>query len=1244
MAEQTSLQDAIRNVQHLRTHSLLDDQPPIEASPMGVNCMASYDCNFEDRCAFVAGVSRYVEEAQSLASLNVILEEGFKHAGTIYTWRSCSRAIPQVKSNEQENRLELYQKTVDVLGPRVSKLRELFKFQSQAIARFTQEIRTLAHPERLKGFVSQTTKLTLARMLDMFAVLDALKNMKACLNNDFSFWKRAHGFLTRGAAAIDPADIQEEREVGLFLAMQHSITTKLQQSLQEIDRYDDVLAEVANECLAMYEQRQYVLPAEKHLLLKVAAFTLFLMDGDAKKKGSPNVYKHKQIDLLRFDSMFKSLPIVPLFGDMQIALLSFLKMSPNFDPAKWQTGTEAADQIVKETQYNIVRLEEDFRAEYIAFITDASLMQAKTHSGQLANMSGSKPSEVAVRGLRLLSHWTASIIELNAWKLAHPTDKYTNRDCSDSAEAYEKAMRYNYLGEERIALVQIVSMIKSAARTLWAMEGILTAAIRRDIHDEVQEFVQVTLRDIIRNTTKKKKTRARAVLAGIRATCADWLQGAEPTDDPFLKGEKDLKYAVPDRRSRQCGLGSTQLFMLRTMLESLCADEKKKSLKEEIDPKHQPALEAFYARSLFFDHLLRFNETLQEAADLSQFWFREFFLELSAGKRIQFPIEMSLPWILISEVLTSKDPSVMELVLYPLDLYNDSANYALNKFKLQWLYDEVEAEVDLCFDQFVFRLSEQIFIFYKSHAAAMLLDKEFKRLASEQNCHASFPGPSRYLPLLRQRHLQVLGRSVDLNHLLSQRMNIHIKKALDVAIGRFESSNLSSILELDNLVEQARLTHSLLSTHLSLDPFSDLLQEANEAVTTPYGRISLHVFAELTVDIMPNWAYSTTTRRFTVPELAPTFGDGEPTRDAPPRTAPHYFCGSKALNAAHFAVCEQQQHFLGAEHFACLVRLLGYGGVAMCIDEMLKLVHHEIENTLTPYVTSLTEGMPKKCKLPAFDYGSVGAMGFFQLRLKEIMAYRDLQTEVFHAFRQIGNAVVIFQMLEESLMREEVADLRQALPFQAVVSVTAQGGEDRAEKLRQATAALECMRFGAVMGQHGTPQEKKLADDAELLTRERLHRGLGLFDAAMARIQRDLFAVDAANGKVWSGPGSADPEDCTEFHRLWSAINFTALFTASSGGRDLTEAYFGDGFVWGGATLVALLGQASRFEALDFGSHVVNVHLADPKDEAFCGVSLRVFAQFGLAKKQLHNHIFNTLARFLPLDPPAVYIPPIFPS
>ena len=77
----------------------------------------------------------------------------------------------------------------------------------------------------------------------------------------------------------------------------------------------------------------------------------------------------------------------------------------------------------------------------------------------------------------------------------------------------------------------------------------------------------------------------------------------------------------------------------------------------------------------------------------------------------------------------SKDTSkefmtyLFRCVLYPLDLYNDSAHYALTVFRKQYLYDEVEAEVNLCFDQFVYKLSEQIYSYYKHLAGSILLDK-----------------------------------------------------------------------------------------------------------------------------------------------------------------------------------------------------------------------------------------------------------------------------------------------------------------------------------------------------------------------------------------------------------------------------------------------------------------------------------------------------------------------------------------
>lgn len=42
--------------------------------------------------------------------------------------------------------------------------------------------------------------------------------------------------------------------------------------------------------------------------------------------------------------------------------------------------------------------------------------------------------------------------------------------------------------------------------------------------------------------------------------------------------------------------------------------------------------------------------------------------------------------------------------------------------------------------------------------------------------------------------LQILGRSIDLNRLITQRLLVHILRALDMAISRFESSDLTGII------------------------------------------------------------------------------------------------------------------------------------------------------------------------------------------------------------------------------------------------------------------------------------------------------------------------------------------------------------------------------------------------------------------------------------------------------------------
>ena len=94
---------------------VVDDQPVIEGFSLTLDYRVNFDTNFEDRNAYVTGCSKYIEEATRHGEFvsilidesyfymeyfqNQMLEEGFIHAGNLYTWRCCSRAVPMVRSH-----------------------------------------------------------------------------------------------------------------------------------------------------------------------------------------------------------------------------------------------------------------------------------------------------------------------------------------------------------------------------------------------------------------------------------------------------------------------------------------------------------------------------------------------------------------------------------------------------------------------------------------------------------------------------------------------------------------------------------------------------------------------------------------------------------------------------------------------------------------------------------------------------------------------------------------------------------------------------------------------------------------------------------------------------------------------------------------------------------------------------------------------------------------------------------------
>ena len=101
----------------------------------------------------------------------------------------------------------------------------------------------------------------------------------------------------------------------MFLATNDKIRTMLKTSLAQIEGYEELLADVVNTSVHMFENKLYLLPSEKHMLVKVIGFSLFLIDSTAC-----NINKldgKKKINVSRIDKIFKvkNLPQIESFND-----------------------------------------------------------------------------------------------------------------------------------------------------------------------------------------------------------------------------------------------------------------------------------------------------------------------------------------------------------------------------------------------------------------------------------------------------------------------------------------------------------------------------------------------------------------------------------------------------------------------------------------------------------------------------------------------------------------------------------------------------------------------------------------------------------------------------------------------------------------------------------------------------------------------------------------------------------------
>ncbi|KAI8914667.1 cytoplasmic fragile-X interacting family-domain-containing protein [Gorgonomyces haynaldii] len=1089
----------------------------------------------------------FVKEAAYISKLNLILLEGRELVYSMYAFRSCGKAIPQVQSQDQTNKEQLYRISFQILRPEIGRMFQLMHFRDKFIQTLTETMTgVIADVRDREIFPSETFLLTLAHCFDLTVSIDAMKNFKGAMNNDLSMYKRAISFFPKEQSEQEQMQLPT---LAFFIATQDQFAMDVKKAFATLNNVaEDVVMDMMNTLMDSIEQHNHLNPDERHQYLRALAFATSLIDGDTEER---DITKRKHLKLDRLGKLFKSFPIVPLYGDISILLSTILGKMPHLQQTKWDLYDEEVIALSK--NYLLGFQMDQARQEFKANVSNLLELSQIAKKSDLLAQDQQRVYEIVLRALKCLSLFSMNIKEQTAFKFTHP---FTSQDPKYAETSnYEMAVKYNYSQEELLILIEMISMIKNLGGHLLSLESRIQKIVDKHIYDQTQQFTSHKLNEHYQSSVKKKKPIA-----------------------PMLKHVIDALQDMDDLKNRKDPISLTQLHFATAVL-ALSFDERTKGmkggwglLKEKYFSQAQVQdFNSFLIEAKQYPQMMDLSGTIRQCTDLSNLWFREFFLELS--RKVQFPISTSLPWILTEFILESHTSMPFRDLFMPLDLYNDAAYNSLHLLKSQVIYDEIEAEVNLCFDQLLFKLGKRIFVHYKKAASIMLLPTDFKLEA--------FDGAKPFLnrealeidafePILKQRNVSILGRNVDITKMLSQIIVYHIKASLSASITRFEASDLSFIMELDKLIETARLAHELLSKYLDLDDFDAILSEANEDVKMVEcsGRIIAHTVQEIMQDIIPNFCFNNMTGRM----IRSSVFYAPPIERPPlPKVKLMYLFGSRGLSFAYTSYFGLFKDFMGECHFRSIYRLVGPKGIFLIGQEVTKHMQLIVERALLQSMDTIQSFLAKE-RDPVFERSFVGEYDFLEEKYQSIIHFKDLKPEILQGIREIGNCLVVMQLLEEHM---RLSWTKSKALIQDVIGLE-EGQKTYLATLGQLDPQLK--------------EENSLVQYTPMIQEViRIAKTMESRPRIVKQMMQDLRQSCQVLSE-WEKQNQKEKQ----FFRIWNAIQFVLCVPSVSGDRNIREL-FGDAIFLAGAALTHVLKQTQQLKMVN---HLTKLILLNSKEQS----------------------------------------------
>ena len=137
-----------------------------------------------------------------------------------------------------------------------------------------------------------------------------------------------------------------------------------------------------------------------------------------------------------------------------------------------------------------------------------------------------------------------------------------------------------------------------------------------------------------------------------------------------------------------------------------------------------------------------------------------------------------------------------------------------------------------------------------------------------------------------------------------------------------------------------------MSKYLSLDSFDSLLKQADSNIESPIdGRIKIHICSEIKEDILPNYCYKNSIKRFVEPESSNS-NKSVPVRPEPPIYKGTKLWGSNSIELIYQEIQKLYKGFIGQEHLKCVIKYLKYNGLAYLINEFFLIIKNTVQSSL----------------------------------------------------------------------------------------------------------------------------------------------------------------------------------------------------------------------------------------------------------------------------------------------------------